>query len=224
VRRLFTALGIAAVAALILAACDGGGSTAPPSPTSAPAPTATPAAAPSPSPTSAPTTTPTPVPALSPCEAVPPLPTTLSDQPNLYSISIPAGWVTTVDEGALGVRVSRIIVESSDFSVTVDEVVEGPHDLIYYETGATFTIHVTTPEQPPPYHFGGVTSESAVTVDGVAGTYHVFKEPSTAAGQLLDAHVSSGGNQYVIRMGYNPATCPAAEDLFAAILDSFRFE
>jgi len=219
------ALGITAAVLATLAACDSEG----PAPIPSPAATASPTAIPTATPAASPAATPSPAPSpeaspQSACAAVPPLTATVSDQAGLYSISIPADWATTVDEGALGVRVSRIIVESPDFSVTVDEMVEGPHDLIYYETGATFTVHVTTPVQPPPYHFGGVTSESAVTVDGAAGTYHVFKEPSTAAGQLLDAHVSAGGNEYVIRMGYNPATCPAAEDLFAAILDSFRFE
>jgi len=223
VRRLFLALGIAAVAALILAACDGGGSTAPPSPTSAPAPTATPTAAPSPSPTPAPTATPTPVPALSPCEAVPALPTTLSDQPNLYSISVPEGWAVVTDEGAMGVQVSRISVESPDFSLFIDEAAEGPFSPYYYETGAVFIVHVMTPEQAPPYHFDPVISESAITVDGADAAYHVFKEPSTFAGQLLDAHANHGGNYYLFRMGYNPETCPAGEDLFAAILASLEF-
>jgi hypothetical protein len=218
---LFPALGIAAVAALILAACDGGGSTAPPSPTSAPAPTATPTAAPSPSPTPAPTAIPTP--ALSPCEAVPPLPTTLSDQPNLYSISVPEGWAVVTDEGAMGVQVSRISVESPDFSLFIDEAAEGPFSPYYYETGAVFIVHVMTPEQAPPYHFDPVISESAITVDAAAAAYHVFKEPSTFAGQLLDAHANHGGNYYLFRMGYNPETCPAGEDLFAAILASLEF-
>jgi hypothetical protein len=165
---------------------------------------------------------PTPAPVLSPCEAVPALPTTVSDQPNLYSISVPNGWVTVQDEGAMGMQLSRISLESPDFSVFVDEAAEGPFSPIYYETGATLVIHVMTPS-PPPYHFGGVISESDVTIDDVTAPYHVFLEPSTWAGQLLDAHADHGGSYYLFYFGYNPDTCPAGEDLFQAMLDSFQF-
>ena len=124
----------------------------------------------------------------------------------------------------MGVQVSRIVVESPDYSVLVDEEAEGPFTPIYYETGAVFIIHAMTDEQSPPYHFGGVISESDVTVDGINAPYHVFLEPSTWAGQLLDAHVNRGGNYYLLYMGYNPETCPAGEDLFNALLDSFGFQ
>ena len=220
--RPLLAVGIVVVAPVILAACAGGGSGGTPSPTPTVVPIEIPTATPTPAPTAEPTVTLTPSPVLSPCEAVPDLPTTVSDQPNLYSISVPDGWVTVTDEGALGVRVSRISVESPDFSVFVDEEEEGPFSPIYYETGAVLVIHVTTPS-PPPYHFQELISESEVTIDGEVVPYHVFLEPSTWAGQLLDAHVNYGGSDYLFRFGYNPETCPAGEDLFQAMLDSFQF-
>lgn len=215
------------MAPVILAACAGGGSGDTPSPTPTVVSTATPEATPTPAPaaepTAEPTATPTPTPVLSPCEAVPDLPTTVSDQPNLYSISVPDGWVTVTDEGAMGMQISRISLESPDYSVFVDEEEEGPFSPIYYETGAVLVIHVTTPS-PPPYHgYGGVISESEVTIDGVNAPYHVFLEPSTWAGQLIDAHVNQGGSDYLFYFGYNPETCPAGEDLFQAMLDSFQF-
>ncbi len=186
-------------------------------------PTATPTPAPTAEPTATPTPSPTPTPVLSPCEAVPDLPATVSDQPNLYSISVPDGWVITSDEGALGLRVSSIFVESPDFSVFVDEAEEGPFSPVYYETGAVLVIHVMTPS-PPPYHgYGGVISESNIAIDGVNAPYHVFKEPSTLAGQLIDAHVDHGGSYYLFYFGYNPETCPAGEELFQAVLDSVQF-
>jgi len=152
------------------------------------------------------------------------LPATVSDQANLYSISVPADWTVVTDEGAMGVQLSRIVLESPDFSVFVDEAAEGPYTPIYYETGATLVIHVTNVASGPPYHSDGVISESDVTIDGVTARYHVFKEPSTWAGQLLDAHANHGDNYYLFYLGYNPDTCPAGQALFEAMLDTFQFQ
>jgi hypothetical protein len=225
-RAMLLSLGAALLAGVLLAACGGDGPAATPSPAPTPSPTAMPATTPSPTPVPAPspTPTPTPEPALSACEAVPELPTTVSDQANLYSISVPADWSVVTDEGAMGVQLSRIVLESPDFSRSVDETAEGPFTPIYYETGATLVIHVMNTSPGLPYHTEGVISESDVTIDGVTAPYHVFKEPSTAAGQLLDAHANYGGNYYLFYMGYNPDTCPAGEDLFRAMLASFRFQ
>src|SRR4030042_6505579 len=155
-KRLLLALAGSAVVALILAACDDGGTVPERSPTAAPtaSPTPTSTTLPSPAPTAAPSPapSPTPEPVLSPCEAVPALPATVSDQANLYSISIPADWAVVTDEGATGVQLSRIVLESPDFSVFVDEAAEGPFTPIYYETGATLVIHVTNVASGPPSH------------------------------------------------------------------------
>jgi len=219
--------GIAVVGPVILAACSGGGSGDTPSPTPTVVSTATPTATPTPAQsaeaTATPTPSPTPTPVLSPCEAVPDLPATVSDPENLYTISIPEGWIVVNEEGPRGLRLSSISLESPDFSVFVDEVEEGPFSPIYYETGATLVIFAGTMEEEPPYHFGGVISEGDVTIDGEVVPYHVFLEPSTWAGQLLDAHLNHGGNGYTFDLAYNPETCPAGEDLFRAMLDSFLF-
>ena len=211
--------GIAVVATVILAACSGGGPGATSSPTPAMVSTATPTVA------ATPTATPTPAPVLSPCEAVPDLPTTVSDQPNLYSISVPDGWVKNMDEGASDTRISSIYVESPDFSTFRDVEAEALEDLAYfdYETGAGFGILVMTSSSYRTYHDDPVISESNVAIDGVNASYHVFVEPSIRVGQLLDAHADNGGNDYLFYFGYNPETCPAGEDLFQAMLDSFQF-
>ena len=225
-RTSLLVFGIAAVASVILAACAGGGSggTPSPTPTAVPIeiPTPTPTPAPTAEPTATPTPSPTPTPVLSPCEAVPDLPTTVSDQPNLYSISVPDGWAIVTDEDARGVRVSLISVESPDFSVFIDEEEEGPFSPVYYETGASLSILVATPSSPP-YHFQELISESELSIDGVNAPYHVYVDPSTWAGQLIDAHANQGGNGYTFNFAYNPETCPAGEDLFQAMLDSFQF-
>ncbi len=188
--------------------------------------TATPTATPTATLTPSPTATPTPTSVLSPCEAVPDLPTTVSDQPNLYSISVPDGWAIVKDEdvGVPDMRVSRIYAESPDFSVFIDVEAEGPIDPVYYETGAGFGILVTTPISSP-YHSQEqeVISESDVAIDGVNAPYHVFVTPGIVVGQLLDAHVNHGGNDYLFYFTYNPETCPAGEDLFRAMLASFQF-
>ncbi len=173
-------------------------------------------------PTATPAPSPTPEPVLSPCETVPALPATVSDQPNLYSISVPDGWVITSDEGPMGGRVSSIFVESPDFSVFVDEEAEGPFSPVYYETGAALSIHVGTPSSSP-YHFQELISESDVTIDGFTAPYHAYVDPSTWAGQLIDAHANHDGNDYTFGFAYNPETCPAGDDIFQAILDSFQF-
>ena len=223
-RTPLLAFGIAVVVPVILAACGGGGPGATPSPTPTVASTATPTATPTPAPTAEPTATPTPspTPVLSPCEAVPALPTTVTDQPNLYSITVPDGWVITSDEGARGLRVSSIFVESPDFYTVVVEEPEGPFNPVYYETGAALSIHVGTPSSSP-YHFQELISESDVTIDVVTAPYHVYVDPSTWAGQLIDAHANHGGNDYTFDFAYNPDTCPAGDDLFRAMLDSFQF-
>src|SRR3989304_5674305 len=132
-----------------------------------------------------PPATPTPGPALSPCEAVPPLPTTLSDQPNLYSISVPEGWAVVTDEGAMGVQVSRISVESPDFSLFIDEAAEGPFSPYYYETGAVFIVHMSRAILSPPSKVEKKCPWLPCSPASSAAAYHVFKEPSTFAGQLL---------------------------------------
>ncbi len=199
-------------------------STATPAATPAPASTAEPATTPTTTDTLAPS--PTPETVLSPCEFVPDLPTTVSDQSNLYSVSAPDGWVKVMDDGASDIasdmRISRIYVESPDFSMSVDMEAEGPVDPVYYETGAGFGILVTTPISSP-YHSQEVISESNVAIDGVNAPYHVFVEPSIRVGQLLDAHVNHGGSDYLFFFGYNPETCPAGEDIFRAMLDTFQF-
>ena len=113
-------------------------------------------------------------------------------------------------------------MESPDFSVFIDEEVEGPFSPVYYETGAVLVILAATPLSAP-YHFQELISESDVTIDGVTAPYHVYVDPSTWAGQLIDAHANHGGNDYTFDFAYNPETCPAGEDLFQAMLDSVRF-
>jgi len=150
------------------------------------------------------------------------------DKASLYSVNIPADWEITSNEGAMGVQLSRILAQSADWSSYSDETYEGPFSPQYYQSGGALQLHVTQGESEPA-HYGegggpetGVIAKKAVTIDGVEGVYHVFKEPSTFEGQLIDVHINYKGNNYLLRLAYNPANFNG-EEFFDNLLNSVRF-
>lgn len=152
------------------------------------------------------------------------------DKSNLYSIEIPKDWKVTSDEGPKGVQLSSISGESSAWKVRVDDAAEGPCSPSYYESGIHFQFHSVNAEDDGA-HYGegggpetGVISKKNILIDDTNAVYHVFKEPCTAEGQLVDAHVNYGGVGYRFTFIYNPAKDPQAEELFTEILNSVEFE
>jgi hypothetical protein len=153
----------------------------------------------------------------------------LTDKANLYSVEIQNDWKITANEGEKGVQRSFITAESPDFKSRIDDTIGGPFDAIYFEKGAQLTIHVTKGKEELT-HSGegggketGVISKKNITLDGVNGTYYIFKEPSTYQGQLIDAYAIYKNNSYLLRLAYNPDTYPQGEKIFENIINSFRF-
>lgn len=152
----------------------------------------------------------------------------LTDKANLFSVEIPNDWKIVDNQGAMGVQLSRITAESPDWSYYSDDSYEGPFSPIYFQSGGSLSFHVTEGEEEPT-HYGegggpktGVIEEKIVIVSGIEGVYHIFKEPSTFEGQLIDLHINYEGNNYVIRLAYNPTNFDG-EEFFDDLLDSFSF-
>ncbi|MDQ3802260.1 MAG: hypothetical protein M3416_00155 [Acidobacteriota bacterium] len=152
-----------------------------------------------------------------------------TDKAGLYSVALPKQWEVTADEGTKGVQLSFMTAESLDYRERRDETADGPFTPIYYEAGAKLRIHVTKGEQELT-NYGerggpdtGVILAKHITVDGVGGLYHAFKEPSTQEGQLLNVHLNYQGNNYILTLMYNSLTRPEGEKIFSDILNSFKF-
>jgi hypothetical protein len=138
-------------------------------------------------------------------------------------VEIQTTWRITAEEGKKGLQLSRITAETPDFRVREDAAAEGPFTPQYYETGAAFSIRALRDVVGGPTRHGQILRTESITVDGRTGTYHVYKEPSTFQGQLLDVHVIFGGTEYLFEFMYNPATYPQGEDVFKDIVNSVNF-
>lgn len=148
----------------------------------------------------------------------------ITDTANLYSVEILKDWKID-QEGAMGVQLSRMIAESPDWSAYADESAEGPFTPMYYKTGAAVHIHISNQVASEPYHgdWPNIMESKQIVIDGVTVVYHVFKEPSTQEGLLLDAHLNHNNNAYTFRFIYNPTTYPQGEGVFMDMLNSVRF-
>ena len=154
----------------------------------------------------------------------------ITDSSKLYSFEIPKNWAIVGQEGAMGVQLSQVTAESLDWQSEADTSAEGPFTPTYYKSGAFIQFHVSNTISSPPYHgasdgpSSGVITTKEITIDGEKAIYHIFKEPSTAEGLLLDAHLTHGGDSYTLRFAYNPTKYPQGEQIFAEILKSIRFQ
>lgn len=158
----------------------------------------------------------------SPTETVSLNPATVKivDKGNLYSVEIPKDWKVTESTGPRGVSVSSLHLESPDWKSS--SVAGGPHDNIYYKTGAYLSISVDTLNEDPSAN-SSIVSKKSITIDGARGTYYTFTEPSLSEGQLLGAYTYYKGKSYTFRFGFNPKTFTQGETTFADILSSFKF-
>lgn len=147
----------------------------------------------------------------------------IQDSAGLYSITLPADWQVSL-EAARGVRVSGLTAQSPDYEVVIDNDAEGPFSPVSYKTGASLQITVTSePLADNPAPAGQIVQQQPFVLDGVQGTFFVFKEPSTVEGELLELRLEKANRTYHLRWGYNPETLQSGRDLFESILESFRF-
>lgn len=172
-------------------------------------PTPTPSSAGSPAPTLAPT-------ALSKLEGE-----TLTDASNLYSITLPAGWKVTANEGKRGIRLSYISAESPDFFVRSDESVDGPFVPQYYERGAAFGLHAGPGDPNEVMNRPGIASRPII-IDSIPGSFRAQNDPSTMVGQQVDAMIHNEGVTYRFTFVYNPDAYLQDREVFQQILDSFH--
>lgn len=148
-----------------------------------------------------------------------PSPTLFTDASRFFSLTLPDGWKVTESNGPRGVSLSSMSAQSPDFSMHIDESVEGPFTPQYYDQGARFFLNVTRgPRNTAPRNFS-----QPITIDGVAGWFANLNEPSTTQGQDLQANVEKGGLTYAFDFSYNPDTYPEGERVFQEILSSFMF-
>ena len=155
---------------------------------------------------------------------------TLSDKSNLYTIQIPANWQILTYEGARGNSLSEISGRSPDWRSHSGKTVEHPCTPVYYDSGVLFQFGAAKQEGVPAHYgegggpFTGVLYSEEILIDGAKGTYHVFTEPCTDGGQLVDVHVNYKENGYIFRFAYNPVQFPQAESVFRRIMHSIRFQ
>lgn len=146
----------------------------------------------------------------------------INDKANLYSFEFPGSWVITVNEGAQGAQVSRLVIQNSYFSRREENKMK------IIDRGAELSVQVTRGENKAAFsgsggHAGVMSSKKDADVNGKENIYHVFREPGYPNAQILDDHVVYNGNTYLFRLVYDPETFSDAEFTFQEILASVKF-
>lgn len=150
----------------------------------------------------------------------------ITDASRLFTLELPADWITTWNEGRKGVRVSSLGAQSPDFRLTLDETAEEPFTPRRYEWGAEFSVHVVRGRDKVVEEGArtvGLLEHSPVTIGGVSGVLRAGAGISTRQGRNLDAIIHKDGLNYIFTFGYNPATYPQGEQVFRDILSSVQF-
>ncbi len=146
----------------------------------------------------------------------------VNDETRLYSLEVPQSWVVVLNEGNRGNQVSRLILQSSYFSAS--ETGEKK----YYDAGAKFSVSITAGENKNVLEGNGGHADlikiGKDKGEGVEYAYHIFKDPDSENGQIIDAHIIRGGNTYLFTMIYNSQTFTDAEYTFKEIMYSVRFK
>jgi hypothetical protein len=123
------------------------------------------------------------------------------DPNQLYQILIPDDWELSF-QPTIGVQLSSLEATSSDFEVIVDDEVEGPHSNIYYKQGIFLHVQVIEDDSAGPITDWSNQWQYVVYFNGIEGTVYVYKEPSTAEGELRTVKLIYEGKTYILRFGY----------------------
>lgn len=125
----------------------------------------------------------------------------VNDPAQLYQVLLPDDWEYSF-QSTIGTQLSSLEASSPDLEVVVDDEVEGPHSNIYYKQGIALHIQVIdddslqfNPGWPNQRQYG-------VYFNGIQGTVYVFREPSTAEGEIRSVSVTYEGRSYLLRFGY----------------------
>jgi hypothetical protein len=146
----------------------------------------------------------------------------VTDSANLFTIQIPQSWQVVSSQGSQGVQLSYLSIESPNFATHTDPDFEGPFEPIYYDRGANLTLHVIKGDEGS-IHASDVLELKKIEIDGNQASWTRFVEPSTFNGELIDVNLNYQGNNYLIRMGYNPDTDPYGVAVFDQIVSSLKF-
>lgn len=147
---------------------------------------------------------------------------TIGDKANLYSLAVPQSWNVSVQQGAVGNQMSKMVVKSSAFSersIASD---------IFYDDGAQLTVRAIKGEQASAKLADGgygkaMISKKSVAVDNESATAYVITDPAVKSGEIMEAPVIHAGNTYVFRFVYNKQKYSDGEFTFSEMLASFKF-
>jgi len=144
---------------------------------------------------------------------------TVNDKANAYSIKIPTTWTIARTEVLRGNQVSKTVFASPAFSLRK----EGSS--FFYEDGAELSIEVTRGDRGELNHGNKLIRTGSVNSEIGEGTfeYHVISDPLVKQGEVIDAHISKGGNSYYIRYVFNPTKFYGGEYSFEGFLTFLKF-
>lgn len=147
---------------------------------------------------------------------------TITEKSNRYSLAVPQDWTVEYFGNSAGGQLSKIIATSPTFV----ENLEGKD--IFYDNGARLTIQAIRGEQASSKaedggHGRNLIRKEAAFIEGMDVQYHVIKDPLVKSGEMMDAHVISGENTYLLRYVFNANKLYGGEHTFQEMLSSLKF-
>lgn len=146
----------------------------------------------------------------------------VNDEARLYSLEVPQSWIIVSSEGDKNNKLSNLVMQSSYFSTSETAGKK------YYDAGAKFSASVTAGENKNFLEGNGGHKNLIKNGKDSEGSgeyiYHIFKDPDSENGQVVDGHIIRGGNTYLFTMIYNPQTFTDAEYTFKEIIYSVKFK
>ncbi len=145
----------------------------------------------------------------------------ISDKSGLYSFDVPESWNVTEQQPAAGSQLSKMTVESSNFSQHYDG------DKIFCDSGEQLTVEVTKGEQPgakrPDGGYGrSVVKKADADMGGLVVYYYVISDQNVENATVLVANTIRNGNTYNVRFVYDKRL-NGGEFSYQEILHSFKF-
>lgn len=146
----------------------------------------------------------------------------ITEKSNRYNLAVPETWTAEYFGAGAGGQLSKIILTSTNFQ----ERKEGAD--IFIDNGARLTIRTISGEQSSARasdggHGKNLIRKNAANIPGMGVDYHVIKDPSVKKGEILDAHILSGGNTHLFRYEFNPEKFNGGEFTFSEMLVSLKF-
>jgi len=148
---------------------------------------------------------------------------TINEKTGLYSFSVPQDWNISLEQGAIGTQLSKMVIASPPFSqrsVASD---------IFYDNGGQLSIQVLKGELASAKSTDGgygkvLVSKKNIAVDTESSAYYIITDLDVQTGEIIEAPIIHAGNTYVFRFVFNPARYGDGEYTFNEILASFKFK